>query len=165
MRIRSPNHTKLKYFASALIVSAASAFAPPALASDDCMIGEVKLFAGNFAPRNWSLTNGQLLAVSQNTALFSVLGTMYGGDGRTTFGLPDLRGRTPVGAGNGPGLSNIKVGQKVGSETANLPTKNLKEQKNASVPFVAGGPPVPVRSPGLGMHYIICLSGLYPSRS
>ncbi|PRP68333.1 phage tail protein [Nonlabens agnitus] len=84
------------------------------------MIGEIKMFAGNFAPRGWAFCNGQLLAVNQNSALFSILETTYGGDGRTTFALPDLRGRTPVGPGNGPGLSFIEVGQKGGTETHTL---------------------------------------------
>ena len=76
------------------------------------MLGEIKMFGGNFAPRGWALCDGQLLAISQNTALFSLLGTTYGGDGRTTFGLPDLRGRTPIHAGNGPGLSSRRLGEK-----------------------------------------------------
>ncbi|MGB0178004.1 MAG: phage tail protein, partial [Owenweeksia sp.] len=63
----------------------------------DQMLGEVRIFAGNFAPRGWALCQGQLLAISQNSALFSILGTTYGGDGRTSFGLPDLRGRAPIG--------------------------------------------------------------------
>ena len=71
----------------------------------DPFLAEVKLFAGNFAPRDWALCQGQLLSISSNTALFSLLGTTYGGDGRTTFGLPDLRGRANVGSGHGPGLT------------------------------------------------------------
>ncbi|HCQ16454.1 MAG TPA: phage tail protein, partial [Cryomorphaceae bacterium] len=69
----------------------------------DQMLGEVRIFAGNFAPRGWAFCAGQLLAISQNSALFSLLGTTYGGDGRTTFALPDLRGRAPIGVGQGPG--------------------------------------------------------------
>jgi microcystin-dependent protein len=65
------------------------------------MIGEIRLFGGNFAPRNWAFCEGQLLSIAQNTALFSILGTTYGGDGRTTFGLPDLRGRTALARGTG----------------------------------------------------------------
>ncbi len=83
-------------------------------------IGEIILFAGNFAPRGWALCRGQLLAVASNTALFSILGTTYGGDGETTFGLPDLRGRAAVGEGQGPGLSNHPLGSKTGSETVTL---------------------------------------------
>ena len=62
----------------------------------DPFLGEIRMFGGNFAPQGWALCNGQLLSISQNTALFSLLGTNYGGDGRTTFGLPDLRGRAPI---------------------------------------------------------------------
>jgi microcystin-dependent protein len=78
-------------------------------------IGVVKLFAGNFAPRGWILCNGQSLAIASNTALFSILGTTYGGNGQTTFALPDLRGRTAVGWGQGPGLSNYVIGETVGT--------------------------------------------------
>ena len=85
------------------------------------------MFGGNFAPRGWALCNGQLLAISQNSALFSILGTTYGGDGRTTFGLPDLRGRAPLHAGNGPGLTPRSLGQKSGSETNTLTTANLPQ--------------------------------------
>ncbi len=83
-------------------------------------IGEIRMFAGNFAPRGWAFCDGQLLAVSQNDALFSLLGTVYGGDGRTTFGLPDLRGRIPIHAGTGPGLSLRRLGSKGGAENVTL---------------------------------------------
>ena len=86
-------------------------------AASEPLIGEIRLFAGNFAPRGWALCDGQLLAINQRQALFSILGTMYGGDGRTTFGLPDLRGRVPVHAGEGPGLTKRSLGQKGGAET------------------------------------------------
>lgn len=105
--------------ALALVLSAGGLFAPAASATG-CFIGEVRFFAGNFAPRSWALAHGQLLSISQNTALFSILGTTYGGDGRTTFGLPDLRGRAPIGAGQGPGLSNYRLGDKRGAESATL---------------------------------------------
>ena len=80
-------------------------------------LGEIKIVGFNFAPRSWAKCDGQLLAISQNSALFSLLGTMYGGDGRTTFGLPDLRGRVPIHPGTGPGLSSYSLGQAGGSET------------------------------------------------
>ena len=83
-------------------------------------IGEVIMFGGNFAPRGWALCNGQLLAISSNQALFSILGTTYGGDGRTTFALPELRGRVPVGTGQGPGLSNRPLGQRTGQQGVSL---------------------------------------------
>ena len=88
-------------------------------------IGEIRMFAGNFAPRSWAFCDGQLLAVSQNDALFSLFGTIYGGDGRTTFGLPDLRGRIPLHQGTGPGLSNRRIGQKSGAETHTLSVNEL----------------------------------------
>lgn len=88
-------------------------------------VGEIRMFAGNFAPRGWALCDGQLLAVSQNDALFSLLGTIYGGDGRTTFGLPDLRGRLPMHAGDGPGLSQRRLGAKGGAESVTLNVNQL----------------------------------------
>lgn len=88
-------------------------------------VGEIRMFAGNFAPRGWAFCDGQLLAVSQNDALFSLLGTIYGGDGRTTFGLPDLRGRIPLHQGQGPGLSARRLGSKGGAENVTLTTNQL----------------------------------------
>lgn len=83
-------------------------------------IGEIMLFAGNFAPRGWAFCNGQLLSISQNTALFSILGTTYGGNGVQTFGLPDLRGRAPIHFGQGPGLSSYDLGEMSGTEKVTL---------------------------------------------
>ncbi len=88
-------------------------------------VGEIRMFAGNFAPRGWAFCDGQLLAVSQNDALFSLFGTIYGGDGRTTFGLPDMRGRLPVHAGQGPGLSPRRLGSKSGEEKVTLTVNHL----------------------------------------
>lgn len=88
-------------------------------------VGEIRMFAGNFAPRGWAFCDGQLLAVSQNDALFSLLGTIYGGDGRTTFGLPDMRGRLPMHAGTGPGLSPRRLGAKAGEEEVTLTVNQL----------------------------------------
>ena len=87
--------------------------------------GEIRMFAGNFAPRGWAFCDAQLLSVSQNNALFSLFGTIYGGDGRTTFGLPDMRGRIPLHQGQGPGLSNRRLGSKGGSEKVTLTTNQL----------------------------------------
>jgi microcystin-dependent protein len=83
-------------------------------------VGEIALVGFNFAPVGWALCNGQLLAINQNTALFSLLGTMYGGDGVTTFALPDLRGRVPLHMGQGPGLSNRTIGEAAGAESSTL---------------------------------------------
>ncbi len=88
-------------------------------------LAQVIGFAGNFAPRNWAFCHGQLLSVSSNTALFSLIGTIYGGDGRTTFGLPDLRGRVFVGQGTGNGLSPNQLGQTYGTEDRTLSQANL----------------------------------------
>lgn len=84
------------------------------------MIGEIRMFAGNFAPRDWASCDGQLLPIPQHAALFSLLGTVYGGDGRTTFALPDLRGRVPLHAGTGPGLSARRLGESGGAEQVAL---------------------------------------------
>ena len=83
-------------------------------------IGEIKIFGGNFAPRGWAFCQGQLISIANNTALFSLLGTTYGGDGVTEFGLPDLRGRVPVGQGQGPGLRDKVLGEIAGNETHTL---------------------------------------------
>ncbi|MBU1431758.1 tail fiber protein [Myxococcota bacterium] len=83
-------------------------------------IGEICIFGGNFAPRGWAFCDGQLLPIAQNAALFSILGTTYGGDGRTTFALPDLRGRLACHPGRGPGLTERRLGQAFGAETITL---------------------------------------------
>ncbi len=83
-------------------------------------IAEIRIFAGNFAPKGWAFCDGQLLPVSQNTALFSLMGTTYGGDGRTTTALPNLKGRAPMHPGNGPGLTSRRLGEKGGVETVTL---------------------------------------------
>jgi len=88
-------------------------------------IGEIRGFGGNFAPRNWAFCQGQLLSIAQNQALFSILGTTYGGDGRTTFALPDLRGRVPISAGTGPGLSTHKLGARSGQEVVTINTLTM----------------------------------------
>jgi microcystin-dependent protein len=87
---------------------------------NDSYLGQIMLFAGNFAPVGWALCNGQLLPISQNQALFAVIGTMYGGDGVSNFALPDLRGRAPICFGQGPALQNYEVGEKGGAETVAL---------------------------------------------
>lgn len=86
----------------------------------DFYMAMINIFAGNFAPRNFSFCSGQITSIAQNTALFSLLGTTYGGNGQTTFALPDLRGRTPIGPGQGPGLSSYVMGQFGGVEHITL---------------------------------------------
>ena len=83
-------------------------------------LSEIKIFAGNFAPVGWAQCNGQLMAISQNTALFSLLGTTYGGDGKTNFALPDLQGRVPMNFGQGPGLTDVFIGEQGGVESVTL---------------------------------------------
>jgi microcystin-dependent protein len=164
------------------------------------------MFAGSFAPRGWAFCDGQLLAVSQNDALFSLLGTIYGGDGRTTFGLPDLRGRVPIHMGTGPGLSPRQIGAKSGSEketiTADqlpshshrlsastqpandtIPTGKFTAEPAVQLYYDPGLTPPSVNmasqaigsvggsqshtnvAPFLCIHFIIALSGIYPSRN
>jgi len=91
----------------------------------DSYLGEIKMFTGNFAPTSWVFCQGQLLAINDYPGLFLLLGTRYGGDGTTNFGLPDLRSRLPVGAGQGAGLSAYTQGQKGGTETVTLQPDNL----------------------------------------
>ena len=88
-------------------------------------LGEIKMFGGNFAPRGYAFCSGQILPIAQNTALFSLLGTTYGGNGQTTFALPDLRGRVPVHQGQGPGLSPYDLGQVGGTETTTLTVNQM----------------------------------------
>jgi microcystin-dependent protein len=169
-------------------------------------LAQILFFAGNFAPRGWAFCQGQLLSIAQNTALFSLLGTTYGGNGQTTFALPDFRGRTAVGTGQGPGLSIISLGEVSGTETttlnvnqlpahthalnastavgdASVPTNALlantgaldKEYKAATtantpmhtsaIGITGGSQPFSIRNPYLGMNYIICMEGIYPSRN
>ncbi|MFC4636501.1 phage tail protein [Dokdonia ponticola] len=98
----------------------------------DPFLGEIKLFAGNFAPRAWAYCDGQLLPISQYSALFSILGTTYGGDGRTTFALPDLRGRVAVHPGTGPGLSTYRLGQRGGREDITLTINELPNHTHSA---------------------------------
>lgn len=180
----------------------------------DEYLGMIKLFAGNFEPRGWAFCNGQIISIAQNTALFSLLGTTYGGNGQTTFALPDLRGRLAVGFGQGPGLSPYVLGQVSGVEsftmtinnmpahthqiagTVSMPVNDSNADAEGPIDAYLGTPsnsiysstsspnvfmapaniqataqvvgnniPFPIVQPVLGLSYIICLSGLYPSRN
>lgn len=174
-------------------------------------IGEIRLFAGTFAPRNWAFCQGQLMSIAQNTALFSILGTNYGGNGSVTFGLPDLRGRVPVGTGSGPGLPAVALGEMAGTPSTTLLSVNLPAHNhlmlasnqlggstdpagnfpavlndasgtgsipnngylatantmmNAQAISVTGNnAPINIMQPYLGMNYIICMYGIFPSRN
>ena len=117
---------KIPVLALALILSL-GVLVPAALNAftDDAFVAEIGLFAGNFAPRGWAFCNGQILPISQNTALFSLLGTTYGGDGRRTFALPNLNGAVVLGAGQGPGLSLYDLGEMGGSNSIALDSTQL----------------------------------------
>ncbi|MES2655797.1 MAG: tail fiber protein [Bacteroidota bacterium] len=183
-------------------------------------MGEIRLFAANFAPKTWAYCQGQLLPINQNQALFSILGTTYGGDGVTTFGLPDLRGRTCVGQGQGPNLSFRTLGEKAGEATHTLITSEMPIHTHASslttsanvamgclndtattespegnyiasigqnqyaptsngvmgiapasvtvnmqVGVTGASQPHQNMQPYLGIGYVICLQGIYPSRN
>ncbi len=95
-------------------------------------IAEIRIFVGNFAPRSWAFCNGQLLPVSQNTALFSLIGTTYGGDGRTTTALPNLKGRAPMHPGRDPGLTSKRLGQRGGSETISLSEAQMPNHNHSA---------------------------------
>ncbi len=99
--------------------------------AQDAYLGEIRLFAGNYAPVNWLKCEGQLLPINQYTALFALLGTTYGGNGTTTFALPDLRGRVPMGAGAGTSLTNTVLGEQKGNETITLTAQNLPSHNHA----------------------------------
>ena len=109
-------------------------------------IGEIRIFAGNFAPAGWSLCNGQLLPISENDALFSLLGTTYGGDGQNTFGLPDLRGRIPVHTGASPGGSTYQQGETGGAEQVTLTTAQLPSHSHTPLGQSANGAAAPTNS-------------------
>ncbi|MBA4175049.1 MAG: phage tail protein [Leptothrix sp. (in: Bacteria)] len=116
----------------------------------DPFIGEIKMFAGNFPPRGYAFCDGQLIAIAQNTALFSLLGTYYGGDGRTTFALPDLRGRVPLHEGQGPGLNSRQIGERLGSETSSLSSAQMPMHSHAQMASTNSSSPAygPSSAPG-----------------
>ncbi|MFT4601003.1 MAG: microcystin-dependent protein [Arenicella sp.] len=107
-------------------------------------LAEVRCFALNFTPRGWMSCDGQLVAISNNIALFSLIGTIYGGDGRTTFGLPDLRGRSPLGAGGGPGLQSYNQGARASGNL--IPAEGTSHEHGV-----------------LAMNWCICVDGTFPS--
>jgi len=130
-------------------------------------VGEIQMFAGSFAPRDWAFCNGQLLPVSGNEALFSLIGCQYGGDCRSNFALPDLRGRVPVHSGDsqGPGLNLVKWGEKGGIEelqTSKIQVSTSGDNKTEVVSRIIN---VNNRQPYLGINYIIALNGQFPSRN
>lgn len=176
-------------------------------------LAEIRMFAGNFAPRGWQFCNGQLLSIAQWTAVFALVGTTYGGNGQTTFGLPDLRGRVARGAqsSQGPGLSPVDLGEMSGSPSVTLLLNNLPFHNhtitgtvtpqaasngvlttdpegrrigpgnfysgsgdlanmapavsNLTIGFTGSNAPISVMQPYLGMNYIFCVEGIFPSRN
>ena len=104
----------------------------------DTFIGQIIMFAGNFAPRDWAFCDGQLLQISENQSLYSILGTTYGGDGRTTFGLPDFRGRVPIGQGQGNGLTSRRMGEQIGIEDITLSTAQMPIHSHAAETTISG---------------------------
>jgi microcystin-dependent protein len=102
-------------------------------------VGEIRMFAGNFAPAGWMFCNGQVLPISENETLFALIGTTYGGDGQTTFALPDLRGRAPLHSGQGSGLSNYALAQAGGSEQVTLTTNQIPSHSHAPLAQSAAG--------------------------
>ncbi|WP_158822878.1 phage tail protein [Granulicella sp. S156] len=102
-------------------------------------VGEIEIFGFNFAPQGWALCAGQLLPISQNTALFSLLGTQYGGDGKSTFGLPNLQGTIPVSQGQGPGLSDYNMGETGGTETVTLTINQIPIHAHNLAASAVGG--------------------------
>ncbi len=105
----------------------------------DPFVAEIRIFPFNFAPKGWAWCNGQLLPISQNTALFSLLGTTYGGDGKSTFALPDLQGRAAMFDGQGPGLSFRSLGEQGGVQTVTLIISEMPSHTHAANAKVAGG--------------------------
>ncbi|MFD2368661.1 phage tail protein [Brevibacillus sp. GCM10020057] len=109
-------------------------------------IGEIRMFAGNFAPVGWKFCNGELLAISEYDVLFSLIGTTYGGDGQTTFALPDLRGRIPIGQGNKPGGSTYPMGEKGGQETVTLTVNQIPAHSHTLLANSTAGADTPVQN-------------------
>lgn len=151
----------LKFLKGAGVALCALVAAAPAMA-EECFIGEVQMFGGNFAPRGYAFAHGQVLSISDNTALFSIYGTTYGGDGRTTFNLPDLRGRVAIGAGNGPGLNPVSIGARGGSEFTQPQAAQAAAGSGASVGATT---PISNVQPFTGINYIVCMFGYFPQRS
>lgn len=141
--------------------------------SSEPLIGEIMMFGGYYAPRGWALCAGQLLPITQNYALFSLLGNRYGGDGRTTFALPDMRGRFPIHSETYPNFSSVAKG---GSKTLKFHVDQLSSQDqsaplvNALIPGdgfqpITDGYEANIMPPHLEVSFCIALTGIYPCRS
>jgi microcystin-dependent protein len=106
----------------------------------DPTLAEIRIFAGNFAPRSWAFCDGQLMSIAENTALFSLLGTTYGGDGQVTFGIPDFRGRIPVGTGQGGSIASVDLGEMAGNPTVTLISSQNAMHNHAGAMGVSTSP-------------------------
>ena len=130
------------------------------------LIGEIRMFAGEYAPRGWAFCNGQLLPIGENRELFSILGLFYGGNGRTDFGLPDLRGRVPVHAGAGVGLTPRQLGEKGGSEKTERPVMPVSNDPQGHASALSGShPSANNMQPYLAVHFMIALQGQFLPKS
>jgi microcystin-dependent protein len=144
-------------------------------------LGTIQIFGFNFAPRGWAKCDGRLLPIAQFNALFSLLGTIYGGDGQTTFGLPDLRSRVPIGVGQGPGMSNYELGDMDGTESVTLIANQMPLQTHSNTSAIPAKSPengikntldaIPGEAkahknmqPYLVMNYCIATEGFFPPR-
>jgi microcystin-dependent protein len=112
----------------------------------DQFVSEIRIFAGNFAPSGWAMCNGQLLPIAQNTALFSLVGTYYGGDGRATFGLPNLQGSMPIHQGQGPGLTNRNMGETGGEQSLTLLSSQMPQHSHTAQAATVGGVNTPANT-------------------
>jgi microcystin-dependent protein len=149
MRIHPENTFRKEMFMSRIVKSAGAlalaialtgtAGVRPAAAQDEPFLGQIMMVGYTFCPRGWTEADGQLLPISSNSALFSLYGTTYGGDGRTTFALPDLRGRVPMHTGSGPGLSPRQMGQAGGTETNTLTAGNMPAHSHSLNALSANG--------------------------
>ena len=135
---------RLAQTASATLLAGLTLLPATGANAQEAILGEVKLFGFNFCPRGYAAAAGQLLPIASNEALFSLYGTFYGGDGRTSFGLPDLRGRVPVAQGQAPGLSAYQIGQRGGAETVTL---SINEMPSHNHPMNATNDPADQRRP------------------
>jgi len=138
-------------------------------------LGEILIVPYNFAPKGFAFCNGQILSIQQNTALFSLLGTTYGGNGTTNFALPDLQGRTPVSSGQGPGLSQRDLGEFAGESSVTLLTTQIPSHTHqlaagggttqGATQVTGGGQPHNNRSPYLTFNFVIAMQGIFPARN
>ena len=132
-------------------------------------LGEIATFAFNFVPSGWAACHGQLLPIESHSALFSLIGTMYGGDGRSTFALPDMRGRVAIGQGDrSESNQSYSVGDRVGHETQHLYSRDVavvESENNVRVVYASEQPPLSVMQPSLALNYCIALEGEYPNRT